>query len=295
MTAVSELVHNVRGQLLSGQREEYNQIDGAQTAADTTIEFQHDISNLQAGAVLTVGLEDIYVWSKDANNLTATVSRGWNGTTAAAMSDGDLVYINTRFPAHLIVDAINTELRDLSSPMNGLFQMSTVDISFNGSQSVYDMTSVTDVIDVWDVRYRRSGAEKAWPRVGNWKYMPSSDTADFASGNAIQILEGDPGQDVRVWYKAPFTSVSGMDDDLEADAGLPATALDIPELGAIMRLTAVRDVKRNFVESQPPPRRADEVPAGAHMETAGGLRALRRERISAERARLLALFPARSR
>lgn len=295
MTATSQIVNRVRTQMLSGQREEHNRLGGALTSSATSVSFDFDLGAVKPGAVLNVGTERMYVWTVAESTKTATVERGWAGTTAAAHSSGDLVTVNGRFPSDVVLDRVNDELRSLSSPLNGLFKMSTVDLTYNAAVEGYDLTGVSSLIEVYDVRFKQAGSFKDWPRVHNWDFAASMSTDEFASGHALWVPNGEPGQTVRVWYKAPFSSLSSLSDDVETVSGLPASAIDLLEIGAQMRLAATRDGKRNFIEAQPQPRRAEEVPNGAWMDTASGLRALRRDRISEERSRLQSLYPLRRR
>ena len=54
---------------------------------------------------------------------------------------------------------------------------------------------------------------------------------------------------------------------------------------------AGREIKRNFTESQGDTRRAGEVAPGAVMQSSRNLQILRQQRITAESARLDALYP----
>lgn len=295
MATVEAVINRVRTQLLSGQREEHNRLASALTSSATSATFEFDLGPIKPGTVVSVGTERIYVWSVNESTKTATIQRGWEGTTAAAHDAASLVSVNPRFPNDVVLDRVNDELRSLSSPLNGLYQMETVDLTYNAAVEGYDLTGVTSLIEVYDVRYKQAGSFKDWPRVEHWDYAASMATSEFASGHALWVGHGEPGQTVRVWYKAPFTTLSTLAQDVETVSGLPSTAIDLVELGALMRLSAIRDAKRNFIESQPQPRRAEEVPNGAWMDTAAGLRALRRDRIAEERARLQSLYPLRRR
>jgi hypothetical protein len=64
----------------------------------------------------------------------------------------------------------------------------------------------------------------------------------------------------------------------------PAT--DIPPLGAEIQLTLPREIKRNFMESQPDPRKALEVLAGNVSNSVQALTILYNERVGEEAARL---------
>jgi hypothetical protein len=54
---------------------------------------------------------------------------------------------------------------------------------------------------------------------------------------------------------------------------------------------APREIKRNFVESQGDTRRPEEVVSGAITNSVSNLKALRRDRIIAEAARLARAYP----
>ena len=67
---------------------------------------------------------------------------------------------------------------------------------------------------------------------------------------------------------------------------LPRTAIDLPALGAEIDLTLPREISRNFMESQPDPRKAVDIPAGSIMNSVNALAARRAQRISEEADRL---------
>jgi hypothetical protein len=96
---------------------------------------------------------------------------------------------------------------------------------------------------------------------------------------------------LRVRYKTPFTRATSESSDLTSLCGLPATCDDLVELGVIIRMMAGREMKRNFTESQGDTRRADEVQAGAVLQSVANIQRLRRERIVAEAGRLKAQYP----
>jgi len=62
--------------------------------------------------------------------------------------------------------------------------------------------------------------------------------------------------------------------------------LDLPPLGAEIDLTLPREISRNFLESQPDPRKAIDVPAGAVAGSVNALVNRRMQRISEEADRL---------
>jgi len=62
--------------------------------------------------------------------------------------------------------------------------------------------------------------------------------------------------------------------------------IDIPVLGAEIDLTLPREISRNFMESQPDPRKAQEVVPGAVAGSVNALVNRRMQRISEEADRL---------
>jgi L-lactate utilization protein LutB len=96
---------------------------------------------------------------------------------------------------------------------------------------------------------------------------------------------------LRVTYKSPFTRASTEASDMQSACFLPITCEDIVEVGIALRMMSAREIKRNFTESQSDTRRAEEVPPGAISNSVSQLTLLRRNRITAEAARLKAQYP----
>lgn len=289
MTLASDLVAETRRQLDSGSRPEMNRLTTTMNTSVTSVVVDFALGSIVAGAYISIDLEIMYVWSSTGS--TATVQRNMLGTVAAAHTTGAIVYVNPRWTDFGILTAINEELASLSSPANGLYQMKTVDITYNPARAGYDLTSVTDLIDVYDVRTDTYGPAKDWPRLGRYTLARNQSTGDFASGLALQLYEGGyPGKTIRIQYKAPFVAFAALTTNLTT-TGLPASAADIPPIGALVRLVAPREIKRSVTDSQPESRTATEVPPGTSRSTAAGLLQLRQLRVREEAARLAQAYP----
>jgi hypothetical protein len=72
---------------------------------------------------------------------------------------------------------------------------------------------------------------------------------------------------------------------------MPINMEDIVEMGVMARMLSVREVKRNFIESQGDTRRSDEVPAGSIANSVTNILRLRRDRIIAEASKLARQYP----
>lgn len=292
MTTLGDLVESTRRYLFTGQSEEMNRLTGAIDGLVTSFTMDFDTAGISLGTIISIDLEEIYVWSVASPTKTITdCIRGYNGTIATSHNIQSLVTVRPKFSNYRIVEAINNELLDLSSPVNGLYQIKSVDLTFNPSAYGYDITGATDIIDIAEVRYRDVGPMKTWPKIDSYtllRNMPKTGAyGDFPSGFGLVIYEGAmPGLPIHLRYKAPFTPLQAFANDALDEAGLPETAHDIPPMGAAIRLVASREIRRNFDETQGEPRRADEVPPSASGQSISGLVRLRQQRIMAEAARL---------
>lgn len=295
MTTLSDVIGLCRNDyLLAGTRETRNRLEGAHDASQTTFTFEFDTSAIQPGSKLSVGLEDCYVWSADPSAKTAFVQRADFGSTASTHADASIVTVNSRFSDAHILRAVNDELHSLSSPENGLFQIRTVEFTYDPAYQGFDLAT-TDLISIWQVRYLSTDGTKdhvfVEPKL--WELRRSMNTTDFASGQAL-FLRGfvDSGATVRVTYKARYTTLSALTDDVTT-SGLHSEASDLLAIGAAMRVYAGHEPQRNLLDAQGDTRRATEVPAGAAAGAWRNLAGLRAQRISEERTRLSRYYPER--
>jgi hypothetical protein len=288
-TLASDLVEETRSHLFSGARPELNKLNEALDATETDVDFLYAAGGLQRGAVISIDLELMLVWAVTGS--TATVQRGYMGTTAATHNTGTIIEVNPRFSNFAIFRALNAELASFSSPVNGLYQVKTVDLTYSAARAGYDLAAVTDLLDIIEVRWK-GYTTGDWPLVRRWAITRDMASAEFSSTKALLLYEGvGPGRTIRVRYKAPFVPLASLTSDVQTVSFLPATANDIPPLGAAARLVAPREVRRAQYDAQPEPRVAADVPPGASRNAAGGLLALRNQRLREEAARLHRSYP----
>jgi len=289
MSTASALLDRVSRQLLSGTVEERNKLATTVSLSDTSFTMSYDLGGLRAGTVFEIDSELVYVWEASSGSKSVTVDRGYMGTTAAAHTAGAIVTLNPRFPKAQMLEALNQDIDDLSSPLNGLFRIVSTDIDYNGSDRQIDLTGATSVIDLIDVRLRYLDSD--YPVIRMTRLQRDLPTADFPSGFAIVFDESVMAGSLRVRYKAPFSRVSTVSDSIQSVANVPVTMEDILEMGVMSRMLSMREVKRNFIESQGDTRRSDEVPAGAMRDSFSNILRLRRDRIIAEAAKLARQYP----
>jgi len=292
VTTAGQLIDRVAGDLLAGTVEERNRVATGIDVSTTTVTFEFALSGLREGTVFEVGSEQFYVWTVNSSAKSAVVERGFNGTTAAAHSANDIVTVNPRFPRARVLQQLNADLADLSSPLNGLFQVKTVDIAYNGSDRMVNITGATDIQNLIDVRYRYLSDD--YPIIRDTRLLSDMPTSDFASGYALAFDTLVRAGTVRVLYRAPYGQFSSESDTINTVGGSDFLD-DVLALGAQIRLMAGREIKRNFTESQGDTRRAEEVPSGAVANSMLQLQRLRRDRVIAEAARLNRQYPLRIR
>jgi hypothetical protein len=289
VATVSTVIDRTVRQLLSGTVEERNKLAASISATATTVSVQYDMKGIREGVVIQVDAELMYVWEITVGNKSAVVERGWNGTTAVAHATNSIVVVDPKFPRNQIVEAINAELDDLSSPMNGLFQVKTMDIDYNGSWTMLNIPTTDTIIDLISVSSRYLTTE--YQQIRRVRLIRDLPNDDFNSGYALKFDEDVSTSRIHIVYKTPFTNVSTESQNIQNMTGLPSSCEDILIIGAQIRLVNPREVKRNFTESQGDTRRAEEVTAGAVSGSITNLMRMRRDRITSEAAKLQRQYP----
>lgn len=289
MTTAATVIDRTLRQLLSGTIEARNKLASSVDSSTTSVVVSYALEGLRAGQVCEIDSELMYIWAADTGTKTITVQRGFNGTTPASHTSGAIVTVNPRFPRSQMLEAVNDELADLSSPMHGLFQVKSLNITYNGTDAMINLTGATEVIDLLNVSVRYLNTE--YPVARRVKLVRDLPTDDFASGFAIRFDQNVyPGR-LRVVYKAPYSAAANESVDINSTCGVQESVTDIVVIGTQLRLMAPREIKRNFTESQGDTRRAEEVQSGAITGSVSNLRQLRRDRITAEAARLARAYP----
>jgi hypothetical protein len=282
---------------MSGAREQIVTLTTAYTAGMPTLEIGGQFSGaIQAGAILGIDLE-LFLVQATTTSGAITVVPGYLGSTKANHAANALVYVNPRFSLFDVGVAINDDLLDLSSSMNGLGRITFVDQTFNPTYQGYDLGPQFDATSskVLEVSYQIAPPVRTYPliRKGDYRVIRQANQPSvFPSGNGIVLYRsGYPGLPLHVQFLAPFQPLVNLTDDLGAVAGLSPTMYDLPDLGAAIRLMQPREIKRNFYEAQPDPRKAIEIPPSAVMNSSAKLEAQRQKRIDAEADRIMSAYP----
>lgn len=297
MTSVADLISvTKRRYLLGGANEQRNQLDAPYTAGQSRLTFKYDLRGIQAGNLISVGLNTFYVWSADTSSKTAVVTGGQNGSTDANADQGDTVWVSSRFSDFDIFNALNEEILALSSPAVGLFAPKSVEFAYSAARDGYNLPGVANVISIIEVRYDTPDTRGLTPALnaGDYRLERNYLTSENASTFSLKMFRGGyPGRNVTVLYRAPFTPYTSIGQDATA-SGLTPSQLDIPPMGAALRLLVGREIRRNDTSTQGDTRRAEEVGPGAAAAATRNLASARAERIAQETSLLLSTYPLRA-
>ena len=311
-----DLIEKVYRRTMGGIRERAVQISAISSNSPTVTLTGSQTVSIMPGVLIAVDMELMYVtdWTVTSSGTdipagTATIIRGYNGSVASPHATNAVAYINPRYSRFDIGIAINDDLRSLSSPSNGLFRVGVAQLTYNPVFAGYDLGDLPDnFIDILEVRYRIAPPYRTFPAIKRWKvlrWQQNSTDPVFPSGKGLILYEsGWPGLPIYVTYSAPFIKLVNLTDSvLETPTSndeappyngytnavvpnLTATMVDLPPLGAEIDLTQPREISRNFIESQPDPRKALEVVAGSVAGSVNALVMRRAQRISEEADRL---------
>jgi hypothetical protein len=274
---------------MSGTVEERNKTTLAINATVTSVTFQYDLSGIRPGGVIQIDNELMYVWEISAGSKSVTVERGWNGTTAAAHAASSVATVDPKFPRAQILEAMNAELDDLASPMNGLFQIKILELNYNGTDLMVNLPTTDKIIDLISVSLRYISTD--YIKVRRCRLIRDLPNDDFNTGYAIRFDEQVRAGRMVIVYKSPFSNITTESQNIQNVTGLPTSCEDILILGSQIRLVGPREIKRNFTESQGDTRRPDEVPSGSVGNSITNLLRMRRDRITSEAAKLMRQYP----
>lgn len=283
MPPTSDWIEETRQHLYTNYSDKLNRLADPTDNAQGQVTLDFDPEGITQGTLIGVGFEEMLVWS--VSSRTLTVQRGWNASPKIAHPADEVVYVKPKFSGWRIFRAINDTIRDLSSPLSGLY--ATEDIELVGSlEYSYSLAAApSDITGIAGVR-RLDPFTRETPYIPSWAY---DEDHPVHGGPALTVWDAGPGDTLIVTVKRPFSTVTPT--GLIEESLLPETAWDIPPLGAAMRLVPPRDIKRTFTEGQPEPRRAEEVPPGAARQASAGPAIMYQQRVLAEAMRLVARFP----
>src|ERR1035437_9321805 len=245
MSTLGSMISQTLRRVQPGQQVEALTLNGAYTAGATSLTVSDPagtiLPSLRPETVIGIDLELFYVQA--FTGTTAQVVPGYLGSLEANHADQTMVYLNPRFSQFDIMQAINDDLNDLCSADNNLYQVGSVEITYNPATVGYDLAGVTGLIDIISIQQKQPYPIGYWTPIPRrkWTLTAGADTTDFPSGYDLRLNTGGyPGMPFRVTCKSSFSPFSNLTDDATNVAGLSSAMYDLPPLGAMVALVAPR-------------------------------------------------------
>ena len=289
MATVGDLVADVRRRVYGSMTENVNLVQTSASAGQTSLQLELGVDGIQKGMLISSGLNVWFVKGVYSTDNTVFVIPGYDNSPQDAVAAGDMVYVRPRMTDWYAFNAINDQLRSLSSPDAGLYRIGTwvADVDPTYQTYVVPQAALT-MTNIIRVRWRWPGTTDVWtdmaPRHYRWNYSTVQ--------NVVRLLISIPsGTEIEFTYKAPFTLATSLADDPVADCGLSDSMLDIPSLGAAVELLQTTESRRTQITAQGDSRRPEEVPVSSNSSIAGQLQRMYKSRVQEEMSRLVTRIP----
>ena len=281
-TTMADMVANVRRTAYGSMSESRNYLAAAYTAGDSSISLELDVTGITPGTILSCGLNTWYVKEVTTSTNSVSVAGGEDGAPEMDAAIGARVLIRPRVTDWWVFDRLKTEIKAMSSPVDGLYKIGSWLAVADGYANNYPVPTGISLGRIARVRWLDYGTPNNWIDLG-----PSSFVRDDING-LVRLTRMTPaGASVQFIYTSEFTEPVYLTDDPVADCGLSESMLDIPVLGAVSTLLLTTEARRNQVQAQGDPRRADEVQTGGNTNAARFFRSERQNRVNDEYARLV--------
>ena len=260
MSTVATLIDRVYrdGIRLASQQPMVVLANAAATAGDTSIDLDVSVISvdeqelISPGIVLENGLELILVRSVSitADVATCTVLRGYQGTTAEAISEDDVIVVAPDAPRKVVFDAVAAEIVDLYPQ---LWATQTDEIT---SASTYTEVDA-DAVEVESWRWLEPGGSYRDARAVLLRnFTPSSTT------KAVTFPNTPDGKTGYITLRLKFPVATAESDDVQSDLLVDANWEPIVVAGAIYRTLLTIDPSRLSVEWSTEAQEAQVAPPG---------------------------------
>jgi len=239
---MSDLVEEVLDKLYRpSERPRQAQLAEAVASNDTAFDLDSvSAGNMAPTDVLEFGRELMLVTA--VSGVQVTVSRGYNGTTAAAHDVSTLGTINPTYPRHLVDREIRKCVKNSMQKELPLVVSETLYAGSGSNATDQSMRDIDeDAIDVLDVRYREPLTLRIDKVRGYWDledFLP--DEAGY-TGKQLKVPRGYWDKDLIVTYTCLY-SWAGSGES--ATLTVPLLSSDLPVLYAVAALQTGVEVSR---------------------------------------------------
>lgn len=282
MTTMADLVAEVRSMLAGSMGDELTTLSEPYIAGAGLLNFQYPKRAMQAGAVLSIGLNTFYVLEVANSGAQAVVLPSYDGGPDVDAALGAIVRVKPRFTNWAIFRELRQEFSTMSSPSSGLYSAQWFASTVDWAYGVYDLPDIYgDPIRLIRSRAKISGTTE-WQPINAAEWQPEQravKTFDVPDGASL----------VEFTFAMPFGTPASLEDDL-SDLGVPPEAEDIPTISACVSLSLSGESRRVQPFAQGDSRRAEEVSVGSNATLSRQFARTYAERVNQEAARLLSVY-----
>ena len=289
MAAVSTLVDRIYRDFLNKPDDlaAFSRLDGAITDSDTSLTYEDGLFSveeenlLEAGALVEIDQELMLVTDANPSTRVLTVSRGYAGTTAAAHSDKDNIFLNPTFPRKSVFDAVADNIVRLYP---SLYNVTTTNVT---STSTYAEVPASTVEVLTSYVQNASGEQYTSAGIELLRDFPPSTT-----NTAVQFFNTTNGKTVYLVVKRKFVRPTAETDDLATTCLISNEYEQIVMVGAVADIVGATDIDATTQEFITEKLAQENYPVGSGERLRNALLRLRSLLIDEARGNLRSLYPA---
>ncbi len=289
MAAVSTLVDRIYRDFLNKPDDlsAFSRLDGAITDSATSLTYEDGLFSveeenlLEAGALVEIDQELMLVTDANPSTRVLTVSRGYAGTTAAAHSDKDNIFLNPTFPRKSVFDAVADNIVRLYP---SLYNVTTTNVTSN---STYAEVPASTVEVLTSYVQNASGEQYTSAGIELLRDFPPSTT-----NTAVQFYNTSNGKTVHLVVKRKFVRPTAETDDLATTCLISNEYEQIVMVGAVADIVGATDIDATTQEFITEKLAAENYPVGSGERLRNALLRLRSLLIDEARGNLRSLYPA---
>jgi len=289
MAAVSTLVDRIYRDFLNKPDDlaAFSRLDGAITDSATSLTYEDGLFSveeenlLEAGALVEIDQELMLVTDANSSTRVLTVSRGYAGTTAAAHSDKDNIFLNPTFPRKSVFDAVADNIVRLYP---SLYNVTTTNVT---STSTYAEVPASTVEVLTSYVQNASGEQYTSAGIELLRDFPPSTT-----NTAVQFYNTSNGKTVHLVIKRKFVRPTSETVDLATDCLISDEYEQIVMVGAVADIVGATDIDATTQEFITEKLAQENYPVGSGERLRNALLRLRSLLIDEARGNLRSLYPA---
>ena len=289
MAAVSTLVDRIYRDFLNKPDDlaAFSRLDGDMTDAQTTLSYEDGLFSVEEenllgnGAIVEVDQELMLVTNANTSTRVLSVSRGYQGTTAASHNDKTNIFINPTFPRKSVFDAVADNIVRLYP---SLYNVTTTTVT---SGSTYAEVPASTIEVLTSYVQNSSGEKFTSAGIELLRDFPPSST-----NAAVQFYNTSTGKTVYLVVKRKFVRPTDETVDLSTTCLIEDEYEQIVMVGAVADIVGATDIDATTQEFITEKLAAENYPVGSGERLRNALLRLRSLLIDEARGNLRSLYPA---